>query len=602
LYENPQRTTMMEPRRAVRLATFCSQAAVGGAVIGVALLLGLGCGSSNIARAASPANAQSPLAMNLLNVNYYTEEQPFLDLFKTTGISQSTPTGWWTGSVTAWDTGEEAYLQLDAGGYPTTLTARSGDSHTPQLFDHVSVLLARNLEKSDAGTGPAYRAGKYVVTYSGRGTLAYSGDAALMSSSPGRDVINVATPSAAGIVLQITATDPKHTGNYIRNIQVVKAEEQDLLAAGKVFAPHFLTLMQNFRALRFMQWLNMNSAGGDLANWANRPLPTDAGWGGPNGVPIEVAVELCNALASDCWLNVPHQATDEYIMHMASLVHTSLGATQRAYVELSNEVWNQSFPQYAYAAAKGRALWPGGGPAANYNGNWYGMRTAQTCDLWKAAWGADASRLTCVMGAQAGNFNTAETSLNCPLWSGAGHAPCSGHGIGAVAISPYLFVTPQASWNLAADGGLSQLFAAITESLRDVSAGEAQYKAALARYNLPYLAYEGGQSLVGAATPAMQKLFVAANRDPRMQTVYATLLNNWKTNGGQLFAIYASIYAPSAYGEWGALESFMDTVTPLANAPPKWRALQSFIASTPCWWTGCSGALGSASTAAHTGR
>ena len=127
----------------------------------------------NIARAASVANARSPVAMNLLSVNYYTAEQPFLNLFKTTGISQSTPAGWWTSTATAWDTGEEAYLQLDADGYPTTLTARSAQLHSAQLFNRVSVLLERDLGKSNAGTGLPYRPGQYVVMYSGRGTLAY---------------------------------------------------------------------------------------------------------------------------------------------------------------------------------------------------------------------------------------------------------------------------------------------------------------------------------------------------------------------------------------------------------------------------------------------
>jgi hypothetical protein len=314
-------------------------------------------------------------------------------------------------------------------------------------------------------------------------------------------------------------------------------------------------------------------------------------------VPLEVAVQLCNEEGADCWLNVPHQAGNDYIAQMAALVHSSLAPSQNVYVELSNEVWNGSFPQNAYATAKGRALWPGAGRGANHNGNWYGMRAAQMCDIWKAAWRADASRIICVMGAQSVNPDTAKTALDCPLWSGAGNAPCSAHGVGAVAISPYLFVTPSAAWASAADGGMSAVFASLSAALRDVSADEARYKAELASYKLPYIAYEGGQSLVGATGPDMQKLFVAANRDPRMQGIYSTLFSNWQTNGGQMFAAYASIAAPGQYGEWGALESFMDTVDPLSGAPPKWSAMQNFIASTPCWWSGCTGTIAAKSPA-----
>jgi hypothetical protein len=559
------------------------------------------------AHAASAANAKSPMGMNLMPVNYYTAEQPFLNIFKTTGVAKLTPNGWWTSTTSgAFDTHEGAYLQLDADGYPTTLAASSADPHSPQVFNAVTVLLERELPNSNGGKGLPYRAGQYVVLYDGQGTLNYTVDAKLVSSSPGRDVFNVATPTAGGIMLQITSTDPRHTGNYLRNIRVVKLEEESLLTAGNVFAPNFLGLMKNFRALRFVHWLAIDDNGGNLANWSSRPLLTDAGWGGGNGVPVELAVQLCNALGSDCWLNVPHKANDDYITQMATLVHAALGTNQNAYIEYSNEVWNGIYAQHAYATAQGQAMWPGAGSGANYSGNWYGVRAAQTCDLWKAVWGADASRVVCVMAAQAANPYTATTSLSCPLWTGAGNAPCSGHGIGAVAISPYLFVTPTPSWLSASDGGLSLLFTALDGSLSSVSAGEAAYKAALTPYKLPLIAYEGGQHLAGipgyAAGSPMVNLFIAANRDSRMQNVYTTLLNNWKTNGGQIFVAYASISQPNQYGEWGALESFLDTVSPLASAPPKWQGIQNFISGTPCWWTGCVGTIGSPSTAtpAHT--
>ena len=552
-------------------------------------LLVLSIAAHPAAVAASLANAKSPLGMNLLNVNYYTEEQPFLNLFKTTGITKANPKGWWTAKEGTWDTGEEASLQLDASGYPTSLLANPAVSRTPQLYDRVSVLLERDLGKSNTGTSP-YRSGQYIVLYAGKGTLNYSGDARLVKSSPGRDVIDVASPSGGGILMQIVATDPGHNGNYLHDIRVVKAEEESLLAAGNVYSPRFLSLMKNFRVLRFMQWLNVNAEGGNLINWQDRPQPLDGGWGGLNGVPLEIVVQLCNKESADCWLNVPHQASDDYIAQMAALVHSSLDATQNVYVELSNEVWNDSFPQAAYATSKGRSLWPSAG-SVNYNGNWYGMRTAQMCDIWKAAWRADAPRVICVMGAQAVNPDTAKAALNCPLWSGRGNAPCAAHGIGVVAIAPYLFVEPQSSWTANSDRGLASLFFSLTLALSEVSADEARYKTALAAYKLPLIAYEGGQSLIGASGPDMQQLFVAANRDARMQGVYTKLLKDWQANGGQLFAAYASIAKPGQYGEWGALESFLDSVEPLSSAPPKWAALQNFIAQTPCWWDGCGGAV-----------
>ncbi len=557
--------------------------------------------------AATTSNAQSPLGINLLNVNYSAPEQPFLNIFLTSGVAQAIPAQWSGGWLThstktnTWDTGEEAYVQVDASGYPTTLTASSSDPHSPQLFDSVGVLLLRSLPNSNAGTGLPYLAGQYAVDYDGEGTLAFGFDAAVVSSSPGRYVFNVANPTTGGgISVSITSTDPNHTGNYLRNIRIVKAELESQLLAGNVFSPAFLNRLQNFRIIRGMQWLEIDNNGGYLTNWSQRPTPTDAGWGGPNGVPLEGLLQLCNAVGADCWMNAPHMASNDYITQMATLAHKMLGTSQKAYIEYSNEVWNGGYAQYNYAATQGQAMWPNAGTGADYNGNWYGMRAAQTCDIWKSVWGADASRVVCVMGAQAANPYTASQSLSCPLWTGNGNAPCASHGINVVAIAPYILINTQSSWTSASDGGLSGVFAAINSTgLPTSSSWEAAYKTALAPYGLPYVAYEGGQSLVGFATyqngSPMVNLFIAANRDQRMGTAYTTMLNNWKSNGGQSMVIFADIYAPSQYGEWGALESLLDTVSPLSSAPPKWQAIQNFIAANNCWWPGCVGAIGTTS-------
>jgi hypothetical protein len=544
--------------------------------------------------AASSFNANSAVGTNLVQVNYYSPEQPFLDIFKTSGgfstIANYT------------DTGEEKYLNLDANGWPMTMTTVNDPN--PQKFTELTLLLLRNLPNTPNGPYPA---GQYIVRYQGEGTITYGFDAVKVTSlsTPGRDVLNVASPSFnGGIHIVITSTDPNHTGNYLRNIQVVKAEQENALLAGQVFNPYFLNLIRNFRVLRFMDWFNTN--GSTLSSWSNRPLITNETWATSAGVPYEVAMQLANAISADAWINIPVMADNNYITQFANLVHTQLGATQKVYVELSNEVWNSGFPQYAYANAQGRAIWPNAGAQADYGNNWYGMRVAQTCDLWKAAWGADASRVVCVMGAQGANPWSATEALNCSLWTGAGNGPCSGHGIGAVAIAPYFGYSVPSAWTSLGDGGLAYLFTSlssqndpsipaggwIARALGDVAA----YGPILAKYNLPLIAYEGGQSFVSFPhgmnsnnTPnSLTNLYIAANRDPRMQAAYQTYLQGWKSNGGQLFMHFNDVYPPSQYGEWGALESIMQTTSPLSNAPPKWQALQNFISGNKCWWSGCS--------------
>jgi hypothetical protein len=382
-----------------------------------------------------------------------------------------------------------------------------------------------------------------------------------------------------------------------------------------VFRPGFLSLLQNFQALRMMQWLNIDGDGGKLTTWASRPRVTDAGWGTEHGVPIEIAVQLCNTAGADCWLNIPHEADNDYIRQMATLVHTMLGKSQKVYIEFSNEVWNGAYPQFAYAEAQGKALWP----SANVtefmlNRNWYGMRVAQTCDIWKSVWGSDYSRVRCVLGAQVAQTATATSSLQCTLWIGSGNAPCSAHNITDVGISVYfgLFRSP-ASWASVPSSGLDNIFQEINKggliagdhaggSLKENSDWEAAFRAALAPYKFGMLAYEGGQSLITSpdAPPPLINLHVMANRDARMGAAYTSVLNDWKANGGQIYMIYDDIYSPGQYGSWGALESFMDTVNPLTSAPPKWQAIQNFIANNSCWWPGCTGTIGSTESPAPT--
>ena len=217
-----------------------------------------------------------------------------------------------------------------------------------------------------------------------------------------------------------------------------------------------------------------------------------------------------------------------------------------------------------------------------------------------------------MLSAQAEVTNTAIQSLKCPLWRGAQHGPCADHHIDAVAIAPYFGYSIPEAWTSQPDGGLASLFASMTTRndpsipdggwLAQASRFEASYRAALAPYKLELLGYEGGQSFVGHPRHSdgspLVNLYITANRDARMGAAYATALKDWRANGGHVWVMYADIYAPSQYGEWGALESFLDTVEPLTKAPPKWQAIQSFITSYPCWWPGCTGSSASAAVPA----
>jgi hypothetical protein len=563
------------------------------------------------AHAATSFNAQSAMGINLGGVSYYTSEQPFINSFVTSER-------WITHSSATWDTKEEKYLNLDANGWPITLN--SVNEPTAQQFNSLGVLFLLGMPNTANGVYPA---GQYIVLYDGQGTLSYGFDAALVRRSPGRDVINV-TPTNNGIDLRIVATDPRHTGNYLRNIRVVTVANEAAAKAGHIFNPAFLKLIQNFRALRFMDWFQTN--GSTLASWTDRPLPTHAFFGTSKGVPIEIAVQLSNAVSADAWMNVPVMADDNFIRQMAALVHGQLGGTQKIYVELSNEVWNFSFSQAKYAASQGQALWPTRPPGSGgyeYNREWYGMRTAQMCDIWRSVWHSDP-RLVCVLGAQAAWSFSATEALKCPYWTQG--APCSGHAIDAVAVAPYMGDAVPSAWTSQSDGGLANLFQSLYSQndpaiddasffsrmlkrwtrprttvpaggfIAQVAAWERDFITILAPYKLPLLAYEGGQNFAYGSTDALNSLYMAANRDPRMGQAYMRYFQEWKTGGGQLFMYYNDVGGEGKYGSWGALESIMQTTSPLRSAPPKWQAIQNFISGNPCWWLVCSGAIDAGQT------
>lgn len=181
---------------------------------------------SSGAQAATAANAQSPLGLDLQGIAYYSTENPFINIFVNAG-------SWVTSSNSTYGTGEEAYLKLDSNGYPTSLVASSSDPHS-QSFTFVQVPMFNALPSTPNGYYPW---GQYIVTYQGAGTLRFAGDAKVVSSSPGQYVINVASPSATGIFLQITSTDPFRGGQLHPEHQRGQSRERGGFRGGADLQP-----------------------------------------------------------------------------------------------------------------------------------------------------------------------------------------------------------------------------------------------------------------------------------------------------------------------------------------------------------------------------
>lgn len=179
-----------------------------------------------------------------------------------------------------------------------------------------------------------------------------------------------------------------------------------------------------------MDWMKTNNS--QEIKWENRPKITDATYS-IKGVPLEVMVALGNRLNKDVWFNIPHQADDEYIREFAKLVKKTLNPNLKAYVEYSNEVWNKLFTQSEYARQQAKKRW---GDENAYL-QWYGMRVAQMCDIWKTVFDKEKNRVICVISTHTAKKGTEKEILDCPLWVKEGNKPCYQHQISAYAIAGY---------------------------------------------------------------------------------------------------------------------------------------------------------------------
>ena len=269
--------------------------------------------------------------------------------------------GWATLDSSNADTNEENFLQLDANGWVTSLTAASG-LPTAQKFTNVRLNLNAFIPGGSnigGGTPPLYPTGQYVCYWDGSGTVSYGGDASGGVSGAGtvqqhRDTFNVVT-AVNGIQVFITAIT---AGNYPRNFHCFPAYLEGAYNAGQVWNPRFVQAMAPFTAYRFMDWSAEN--GNPLVRWADRLQPSSGGYGSVYGAPFETEIAWCNFMQADCWLNIPALANDDFIRQLARLTHDQLNnAPHKLYLEYSNEVWNSQFYQFGEATQAGIQAYAG---------------------------------------------------------------------------------------------------------------------------------------------------------------------------------------------------------------------------------------------------
>jgi hypothetical protein len=517
----------------------------------------------------SPNKTPAPIGVNLGALTYYGTDLPFINVFKNASrwriiCNKTDPNCQQSRSREKDLLEKEDVLDLDRNGWIKSLPSFEG-SPTPTK---VRSLLFSGAENSAVS-------GRYIVSYKGEGQISYGGGATVVESRSGEDIINVDLSKRRGIWLEILNTDPQKNGNYIRDIVIVKAENQSKLKT-QIFSPEFLEKLQGFEVIRFMDWMDTNKS--REKDWDRRTLVQNATYT-QTSAPVEVMISLSNKLNVSPWFTMPHMANDEYVTNFAKLVKQDLNPKLKIYVEYSNEIWNQNFPQGKWVQEQAIAEWPASKyPEKDFAKrlNWHGKRTAEVCEIWKKVFANKPKSVVCVMGSQAANPWASAQSLDCPLWA---KKPCYKHQIDALAIGAYFgnYIGSINNEQIVTNWSLDRLFEEINSgtgldpkrtggALADTRTKMlASFQVAHQR-KLNLFAYEGGQHLVGsrrvANNQAITNLFVTANRDPRMGEAYTNLFKSWKDSGGSVFMYFNYVSPSGKWGSWGLLENIGDRTSP----------------------------------------
>ena len=512
------------------------------------------------------AQAKPPIGMNTNEIQHVDSSPPFVNVFKM--------------AMPFKDAKKLTHGQVlfDKDGWPRDLKGGQAGSYMIHWLPE--------------GSLPE---GQYTVLYDGEGQLAYEGDARVVRSAPGKDIIDIRAgkDKFIQVALLIKRSEPS---NYVRNIRVLlpggicannpfKRVNGPQACGGNfyqsfekhheriLFNPDYLRFMKDFKVIRMMnisgitrnpmsRWDQMNKM--SKATWA--------GYEGARGAPLEVMVRLANVLNRDAWFNLPHAANNDFVRRYATYIKQHLRPNLKAYIEYSNETWNTAFLQTHYTKKMGQKLRLD--PNPNQAGHkYYSQRAVEIFKIFDQVFGGSArQRLVRVMGAWSANRHLPPVVM--------GHKNAYKH-VDAMAVAPYFFVHKKA---LGGINSVPSVFALMKDDKKNPYAMNHVYKmikqqADLAKkYGVKLIAYEGGQHLTAPGVRSTKQhpnpYLIGANRAHPMEKFYIEFLQNWgRITGNSLFVAFSAPRTCQFYGCWGVKEYLNQ---PDSKAP-KYRALKRFF-------------------------
>ena len=538
-------------------------------------------------RAALTPISNPNLALGLHGITDWSVQQPFLDVMKTARDW----TGHLPGQYGGWDHDRLAAAGvLGPNGWPTAI---------PPEITGISTLVLVDLPAEAQGV-----AGRYLVTYAGKGDLRIEGRAQNVTYAEGAAQFDF-TPGEGGVFLHLDAIDAR---DPIRDIVIVREDRAALLAGGALFNPDWLERLRGVKTIRLMDWMRTNDS--RLARLEDRPKPTDYTWT-RIGAPVEVMVALANELDANPWFTLPHLASDDLVRFYAQAARDGLEPGLVAHVEFSNEVWNWQFEQAAWAEAQGRARWGGESKWVQY----YAQRAGEVATIWAEVFGPQAeARLVRILATQTGWLGLEEQILTAPdVMAETGVAPATlfdayaitgyfsallGSDEKAAMVRGWIADSEAAARAQAEAQGLQgaeaeAFFAAhrydlaVARALPELQSGAESGKPedsvadfltrvlphqaqAAAAHGLRLMMYEGGSHVVGHGAQvedaALTAFFVHLNYTPEMARLYDQVLQGWAAVTPEPFNAFVDLASPGKWGSWGALRH-------LGDDNPRWQVL-----------------------------
>ncbi len=355
---------------------------------------------------------------------------------------------------------------------------------------------------------------------------------------PPPETIEYGSTGQAGILIDLTVNNPS---NPPKNFHLICPGYKAWPNTNATFTKQFLQAVRPFTCFRMMDWMGTN--GSKVSTWASRPQPDVFGCSNA-GAAYERFIELANTTNRDLWINIPGYATDDWAEGMAKLLKANLKPGLHVYIEYSNECWNWGFPQWYPIET-----WDQSNSALTTTAAWarHGQETAYLLMHF-------VQIMQPIMGSQA-RFILAGQFGN-PLYCSAGLA-----WIQQVYGPPknYLYGIAGAPYFGGSGDNLDDLFASMNSGMASIAQGLQQNVALAKQYNLKYCCYESGQGLV--ASEANFALFLAAQQDPRMGTLYDTYGGIMNSTGVDLCNFFNFIGGWSKYGFWGATPDIRETIT-----------------------------------------